>query len=427
MTKIAIISRDQKISWKSCQVISANIKSVYEKLGTENRFFSFNENSNSYETYKVALSLIDYAPDIIVFMEHKPHPRKLLEYYVQENKGTKLPKLIFHLFGDFPLNAKDWFSLGKLLINFDTKFLCASDSQVRFINKFVNISEKLVYKLPFPVDTNFYNFSEEKRESARKKYKVGEEQLFLYTGRISHQKKVIELVNNFSSFLLSTKSDAKLYIAGDFDDLGIPYLEYEPCRNSYYMRYKRHFDKLPVEVKERITYVGNLNSDELLEVYSAADRFVSLSVHNDEDFGMSPAEALCCGLPSILTNWGGYSSFQLEEMKEACELIPVEIKDEKIEHNENIFIKKLMMSSFKEVTSDERIRIGQNYSSEFSIESIVAKLKVIIDDDFITFSGFNGTLEKLAKDQTLGSASFMRAAKNFSEYYKEVYESYVQK
>lgn len=426
MTKIAIISRDQKISWKSCQVISANIKSVYDSLETHNRYFNFNENSNEYDTYKVALELIDYAPDIIVFMEHKPHPLRLLEFFAAENGSNKNPKIIFHIFGDFPLNAKEWFNLGKILTTFEVKFLCASDSQLRFLNKFVNVSSQQIFKLPFPVDTKFYNFNSDRRNIARKKFNLKDEQLFLYTGRISHQKKVIELVNNFSSFLLSTKADAKLFIAGDFDDLGIPYLEYEPCRNSYYMRYKRHFDKLPIEVQSKIKYIGNLNADELLDAYSAADRFISLSVHNDEDFGMSPAEALCCGLPSILTNWGGYSSFKLQG-SEACELVPVEIKDSGIQHNENIFIKKLMVSSMKNIDDNQRYQYADSYSKVFSIKSIKMELMKLINSEFSLFSGFNNILEKLARDQIVGDAAFMKKAKHFSEYYKEVYESYVQK
>jgi len=47
-------------------------------------------------------------------------------------------------------------------------------------------------------------------------------------------------------------------------------------------------------------------------------------VHNDEDYGMTCAEAQACGLPAILTDWAGFSGFNLD-IPNAVRYIPVRL------------------------------------------------------------------------------------------------------
>ena len=42
------------------------------------------------------------------------------------------------------------------------------------------------------------------------------------------------------------------------------------------------------------------------EIERLVDVFVSLSVHQDENFGYAPIEAMACGVPAVVTDWGGY-------------------------------------------------------------------------------------------------------------------------
>src|SRR5690606_17477950 len=70
---------------------------------------------------------------------------------------------------------------------------------------------------------------------------------------------------------------------------------------------------------------GSLPNKELKGVYQGADYLVNLSVHNDEDYGMSVAEAQCSGLPGIITDWGGLAGFHHDGLPEATNFIPVRI------------------------------------------------------------------------------------------------------
>ncbi len=425
MSRIAIVSRNQKPSWKSCQVISQNLRMAYEVQfkNSEISFFDLNDDLNRYQQYLVAQKIANFDPARIVFLEHRPHPIALLSLLRPMLKTN--PEYIFHIYGDFPLDASDWLNLGQQLQGENVKLLCASDAQVNFISQFVD-SDKVVFKCPFPVNGNQFKFDAGIRDKIRREMNIENKTVYLYTGRISHQKQTIELISHFVSFLKSSKSDSILLIAGEFDDLGAPYLQYESCHNTYYMRYNRHREKLSPEVAERIRYVGNLDTKSLHQVYCAADFFVSLSVHNDEDFGMSPAEALCSGLPAILSAWGGYRSFYFQECKKGCSLIPVEIEDEKIRFSENIFIKQLLRSSFERHTNTDRDNISKFYLSNFSINSVAKLLESIHGTRVNSFNGFNEALQNLVRKQTIGDPPFRDNRAVYNNYYKETYHAYVK-
>ena len=86
----------------------------------------------------------------------------------------------------------------------------------------------------------------------------------------------------------------------------------------------RAVNSVNADFQDNIRYLGQFGSRTLRGLYNAADMYLSLSLHHDEDYGMSPAEALCSGTPCALTSWGGYSSFVHEDKaKNAVTLIDV--------------------------------------------------------------------------------------------------------
>ncbi|MCK5883676.1 MAG: glycosyltransferase family 4 protein [Bacteriovoracaceae bacterium] len=428
MKKIALISCCKVPSWKSCQVISSNLVSCYQRLYSEDdlRVFNIEDSANKYEVYKATKQLAEFAPEKIIFTEHRPHPQIVIDFFYKNFKGQALPELIFHVFGDFTLYSTEWAKLEKTLESFRVKFLCASDAQVELVSSFIVSAEQFVFKCPFPVDTSSFYFDFKRRNDTRKKMNLSDSSVFLYTGRVSLQKQTLELINSFTSFVTSIPNDSILLIAGEFDDLGVPYLLHETCYNSYYMMYRQLISALPQDIADRVIYLGNLDSDQLLDVYCASDCFVSLSVHNDEDYGMSPAEALCTGVPAILTRWGGYSSFQIAGEEKHCALIPVEIGESKLIVNENVFMKHLLRVSFASADSIYRERYSEMYEKKLSIMAIALKIEKILRIDTFYFAGFSEALVKLVKSERYSDPPFANSKYVYNSFYKEIYDVYTK-
>lgn len=61
---------------------------------------------------------------------------------------------------------------------------------------------------------------------------------------------------------------------------------------------------------KNIKFLGQVSDEELVKLYSRAKAFLALS--KDEDFGITPVEAMGCGCPVIAFNGGGYKETVVE-------------------------------------------------------------------------------------------------------------------
>ncbi|HSA83938.1 MAG TPA: glycosyltransferase [Patescibacteria group bacterium] len=69
---------------------------------------------------------------------------------------------------------------------------------------------------------------------------------------------------------------------------------------GYYTEYK----KLEEQAKGKVEFLGHVSDEELVALYSGAKAFFALA--KDEDFGITPVEAMLCGTPVIAYHGGGY-------------------------------------------------------------------------------------------------------------------------
>jgi Glycosyl transferases group 1 len=57
--------------------------------------------------------------------------------------------------------------------------------------------------------------------------------------------------------------------------------------------------------QDKVRFVGHKERGELCDLYNIADLVINMTLHHDENFGLSQVEAMACGTPVIGTNWGG--------------------------------------------------------------------------------------------------------------------------
>ena len=435
----AFIYSFKESNWKSCQVITRNLIETYN-IALKNQktlHFNYNDEMTSYEILNRAEEIFKSKIRTLVIVDHKPHVGPLIRFldsFYLENKTAVRPQVILHVFGDFTLFGEQWLKLEPFLKKFEVKFVCASDNQKRLVAKFLKNKDIGLFKMPFPVNMNDFYYSEKIRNVQREKNQIaGNQVVFLYTGRMSLQKKVIELAVDFNHFLKITNSNAVLYLAGEFDDLGNPFTGIFYQNGEYCQKYINILESLDPEYHKNIKYLGNLNKEELLQYYNMADCYISMSTHNDEDYGMSPAEAICTGLPSILTDWAGYSSFKIGDTN-GCTLVPTKINTE---NNSIAYARpalfKSLIKNVEVIKSFQlnREKISKINSDNFSISGNVVVLKEILNSKPEKFKGFTLYMTELAavfRKKTPPFSIYKTVTTiNYNKLYTKLYDSYLSK
>lgn len=155
------------------------------------------------------------------------------------------------------------------------------------------------------VDTDYYTIpNHNQRLQARKQQRIGEKQLhIIYAGRLIMTKGICQLIRALDIWPVS--DNIVITIAGNIEDgAGLAFslakhttfsqfLNEEVLRNK-----KRHW----------LRFQAAKDKQELRELFWSADLFVNLSIQPDENFGITPHEAMSCGLPIVTTNFGGLRS-----------------------------------------------------------------------------------------------------------------------
>lgn len=169
--------------------------------------------------------------------------------------------------------------------------------------------------------------------------------------------------------------------------------------------------------------MGSVPNQELKSVYQGADYLVNLSVHNDEDFGMSVAEAQCSGLPSILTAWGGLASFKHPDLPEATRFVPVRIgKKNKVLLYPKIieFMEESLKSRF-----NEREELSQLAINRFGIEAAHKILESILKKTPREFNSFSETFHEALHHTNFSHTPYLTPAREINQLYRKLYSSYV--
>ena len=145
----------------------------------------------------------------------------------------------------------------------------------------------------------------------------------------------------------------------------------------------------------RVKFLGNQASSDLVKIYHAADLFVSFSTYNDEDYGMAPAEAMCTGLPCLLSNWAGYSNFK--DYSDQVKLVPIDVSLSRPNVQADAARISLIKSVMNIDYNKEKSLSNSLEAHEFlGIENVAKNInKLLVDMKFGAVEGFTPVFLKL--------------------------------
>lgn len=425
--KVALVYSFEESEWFSCTVINKNLRKAYMELFGEENLVHINYKRNRQVSISDLKKISSENVEKIIFIDHKPTPidfLKELKNLEQEKKDSK--EYIIHVFGDYPLYLTEWRSVNELLLGKKVKYICASEKQRKYIQKYM-VQKEIVFVSPFPVDPRHFNYDARNRVKLRSELGIKpNEKVMIYTGRLSYQKRISELVDLFLCSIKKEKisKDNKLLIIGKYDLLGLQYLSYSQIYGEYFRSVDKILRKYP-GLEDHVIFYGEVENEKLNDYYNLADYYVSLSTYHDEDYGMSVAESLCSGLPALLTNWAGYSSFQIQSNRDYCELIPVELG----KYMPNIDMESAQASLIKTLNFKyNREEVSNLYIENFGVKACSKKLGTIIDSDVENYVGPTELMIQLTNEQFLKGNEIFRLETNreFNSFYFKAYDVYVE-
>lgn len=382
-----IIHSSHESNWASVREILANLRTVYNHLEKEQEMdFRFLGFTNIKESWSRAKIINQWNPQRVFFLDDSPPPSELLASLSTRNPDWQ-QEVFIHLYGNFTYDFQHWFYAEKFMLGKKIRFICASDRQKKLVSSFID--PKYIDVLAFPIDENVFKYVPQSRREWRDRLKIAPHEFVLvYAGRFSLQKNLILLLQQFARWLESSwGKKLRLVLAGEFDELPAPMLNIKKTEGFFYTQFHKALSEMPYSVQKKISVLSWLDHHDLAALFSAADGFISFSTHMDEDFGMAPKAANFCGVPSLLSDWGGYSNnFDSQRFNSH---IPLHFKDQGLFFEQSAIDEALQRMTYKKLLEDERLVLSNMAKEQFSIRQSAVYLKSIMNKEIEPFEGFN--------------------------------------
>jgi len=397
--KILVLSGENQDHWLSMKTIVRNLTELYKQASDsyDLRFQSVSPGRGlkDLKSFDLARQTVrDWRPDKIVFIDDYPHPGTFIKIIACSDYK---PEFFIHLFGSFTYFSDCWSMANDALIDQKIHWICASTRSAKLLGKCLKGADPISV-LPLPLDSDLFFWCPKTRLETRAEMGLNAEtRLLIYTGRIHLQKGVDRLVEHLQSIALPKELSLRITLAGEFDDSGVPLFGIPGELGFQYLLLQeamKGYAQDPLQNSKSVIrcnpLVGKQNQTQIRKLLCAADAFCSLSLFNDEDYGMAPAEAGMCGLPIFLTDWGGYSDFKLTE---DCYLFPTELTSHGINYSSQHFVESIKDFLTTSPSEDELVQRRENQSKAFqkqlSIPALVSSLQDILSQDLSLSEGFN--------------------------------------
>lgn len=307
-----------------------------------------------------------YRPEKIILST--PGPVGLMGLLMSRLMGISCAA-IFHT--DFACQAEyilDDEGVTALINKYSRWFYSCTDEILVPTKEYINILESQGYEtekmkaLKRGFEINPPLFSRKEKKAFLEKNNIKRGYTLMWAGRISKDKRLHFLAEIYQN-VLASHSDVNLVICGDGPDLD----EIQSYLKAY----------------ERVCFTGRLDTEELMQYYTASDLFVFPST--TDTFGMVIVEAQACGLPVLVTDVGGPQEIMVD--RETGFVLPWDDMEKWIHRiNDLIDLKKHAPDRFLEMSCRASEYVKNNFSWD-------AALKDILDD-----KKENSSLEEMHDD-----------------------------
>lgn len=220
------------------------------------------------------------------------HPTQYLALKWRKNYLKYAGRYYYHCHNEFP----GTYGCSEIIRNTE-KIICVSNFIANSISNLMNMPSDKFVVLRNCIDVNRFsndlNINEKRK--LREKYGIKQnEKILLFTGRITPEKGVKELVESLKNV---KNQNYKLLILGS----ALNELETKT-------KYQEQIENIVKTISNKVIFTGFIKYDEINKFYSIADIAVLPSIWNDPA-PLTIIESLVSGLPIITTNSGGIPEY----------------------------------------------------------------------------------------------------------------------
>ena len=220
------------------------------------------------------------------------HPTQYLALKWRKNYLKYAGRYYYHCHNEFP----GTYGCSEIIRNTE-KIICVSNFIANSISNLMNMPSDKFVVLRNCIDVNRFsndlNINEKRK--LREKYGIkANEKILLFTGRITPEKGVKELVESLKNV---KNQNYKLLILGS----ALNELETKT-------KYQEQIENIVKTISNKVIFTGFIKYDEINKFYSIADIAVLPSIWNDPA-PLTIIESLVSGLPIITTNSGGIPEY----------------------------------------------------------------------------------------------------------------------
>ena len=168
------------------------------------------------------------------------------------------------------------------------------------VNRTLSVSSPIKHQIrleKIPLGVDISNFKPLDKIRCRKKFGFEtDEFIILWFGRFSDLFKadLFPLLHVFHKLLLNNKDKKLRLILAGSQDVGTDYAG------------KMYSEAQHIGIEKYVSIIFNHEIEKRSELYSACDVFTSPIDNIQETFGLTPVEAMACGVPQVVSDWDGY-------------------------------------------------------------------------------------------------------------------------